>query len=240
MSVTVRLPGSLRDAVGGVTKLAAEGGTLDEIIGDIERRHPGFRSLVVDDAGRIKAYVNVYIGDEDARTHGGLSAPVRDGSEVMVIPAMAGGARPERLLLTPAQRDELVAHAAETTAEVCGVVVGRDDRASRVIRCRNVAEDPRASGGLRRSAETGYVIDPLQLRDIYDEIERTGERVLAYYHSHPAFAEGRPSHTDIRDARASGENAVSLFVIVHGTAVRAFAIDDDAREVPLAILVVAT
>lgn len=143
--------------------------------------------------------------------------------------------RPERLVLTSAQRGELVAHAAETTKEICGVIVGRDDRATRVIRCRNVAEDPRASGGLRRSAETGYVIDPLQLRDIYDEIDRSGERVLAYYHSHPAFAQPRPSYTDIRDARASGENAASLFVVVRGDEVSAFAIDDDARDVALEI-----
>jgi len=92
MAVTVRLPGSLRDAVGGTTKIAATGATVEEVIADIERRHPGFRALVVDDAGRIKTYVNVYVGDEDARAHGGLAAPVRDGSEVMLIPAMAGGA----------------------------------------------------------------------------------------------------------------------------------------------------
>jgi molybdopterin converting factor small subunit len=92
MAVTVRLPGSLRDAVGGTTKIAATGTTLEEIIADIDRRHPGFRSLIVDDAGRIKTYVNVYVGDEDARAHGGLGAAVRDASEVMIIPAMAGGA----------------------------------------------------------------------------------------------------------------------------------------------------
>lgn len=91
MSVTVRLPGSLRDAVGGTTRLAADGSTLGDVIADIDRRHPGFRSLIVDDAGRLKTYVNVYIGDQDARSNGGLGAPVRDGSEVMLIPAMAGG-----------------------------------------------------------------------------------------------------------------------------------------------------
>ena len=91
MSVSVRLPGSLRGAVGGTTKLEAAGATLGDVIADIDRRHPGFRSLIVDDDGRLKTYVNVYIGNEDARSHGGLSAPVRDGSEVMLIPAMAGG-----------------------------------------------------------------------------------------------------------------------------------------------------
>jgi molybdopterin converting factor small subunit len=92
VAVTVRLPGSLRDAVGGTTKVSASGATLGEVLADIDRRHPGFRSLIVDDAGKIKTYVNVYIGDEDARAGGGLSAAVRDGAEVMLIPAMAGGA----------------------------------------------------------------------------------------------------------------------------------------------------
>lgn len=91
MAVTVRLPGSLRDAVGGNTKVRASGATLGDVLADIEKRHPGFRSLVVDEAGDLKTFVNVYIGDEDARAKGGLSASVPDGSEVMVIPAMAGG-----------------------------------------------------------------------------------------------------------------------------------------------------
>jgi len=94
MPVTVRLPGALRDATGGLTKLEASGGTLADIIADIERRHPGFRGRILDEAGRLRTYVNVYIGEDDARSKGGTDAPVPDGSEVMVIPAMAGGAHP--------------------------------------------------------------------------------------------------------------------------------------------------
>ncbi len=93
MPITVRLPGSLRDATGGQTKLVAAGETLRDVIADIERRHPGFRERVVDEKGSLRAYVNVYIGEQDARERGGLAAPVPEGSEVMVIPAMAGGAR---------------------------------------------------------------------------------------------------------------------------------------------------
>ena len=50
-----------------------------------------FRARVLDDSGAIRTYVNVYIGDDDARAKGGTGAAVPDGSEVMVIPAMAGG-----------------------------------------------------------------------------------------------------------------------------------------------------
>jgi molybdopterin synthase sulfur carrier subunit len=91
MSVTVRLPGALGDVTGGKTKLEATGRTLGDVIADIDRRHPGFRGRVLDDAGRLRTYVNVYIGEADARASGGLSAAVPEGSEVMVIPAMAGG-----------------------------------------------------------------------------------------------------------------------------------------------------
>jgi len=91
MPVTVRLPGALRDATGGETKLVAAGGTLREVIADIDRRHPGFASRVLDDKGELRSYVNVYIGEDDARTRGGSAAQVPEGSEVMVIPAMAGG-----------------------------------------------------------------------------------------------------------------------------------------------------
>ena len=92
MAVTVRLPGALRDTTGGQAKIEASGRTLGAVIGDIDRRHPGFRGRVLDDAGRIRTYVNVYIGEDDARTRGGADATVPEGSEVMVIPAMAGGA----------------------------------------------------------------------------------------------------------------------------------------------------
>ena len=143
--------------------------------------------------------------------------------------------RPARLVLSEAQRRELVDHAATTDREVCGVIVGRGERATRVIRCRNVAEDARAAGPLQRAEATGYVIDPLQLRDIFLEIDETGERVLAYYHSHPPHAEPRPSRTDVRDAKGSLQNTASLYVVVHGGAPHPFAIDDDARPVPLVI-----
>ena len=91
MPVTVRLPGALGDATGGQTRLTASGGTLRDVITEIDRRHPGFASRVLDEGGALRSYVNVYIGEDDARSRGGSGALVPDGSDVMVIPARAGG-----------------------------------------------------------------------------------------------------------------------------------------------------
>lgn len=94
MGVLVRLPGPLREAVGGEAKVEVPSGTLAEVFAAIDRRHPGFVSRVLDDSGDLRSYVNVYVGDLDARSSGGLATAVPDGSEVMVIPAMSGGSEP--------------------------------------------------------------------------------------------------------------------------------------------------
>lgn len=92
MSVKVRLPGSLRDATGGETRIEAAGGTLGAVVADLERRYPALQGRILDDRGGLQRYVNVYIGDQDARHAGGADALVADDADVMVIPAMSGGA----------------------------------------------------------------------------------------------------------------------------------------------------
>jgi tRNA 2-thiouridine synthesizing protein A len=92
MSVKVRLPGSLRDATGGVTRIEATGTTLAAVVADLERRFPALEGKILDERGGLQSYLNVYIGDQDARHVGGGSAKVPDDADVMVIPAMSGGA----------------------------------------------------------------------------------------------------------------------------------------------------
>ena len=92
MSVKVRLPGSLRDATGGETRIEAAGGTLAAVVADLERRYPALKGRILDERGGLQSYVNVYIGGTDARHAGGGDALVPDDADVMVIPAMSGGA----------------------------------------------------------------------------------------------------------------------------------------------------
>lgn len=88
---TVRLPGTLREAAGGATRIQASGATLAEVVRDLESRFPDLRGRILDERGELPTYVNVYIGDRDARDSGGPAAPVPANAELMVIPAMSGG-----------------------------------------------------------------------------------------------------------------------------------------------------
>ena len=91
MSVTVRVPTILRTYTGGASEVAVEGGTLAEVVSALESAHPGIAARVLDDEGKLRRFVNVYVGDEDVRFASGLDTPTPAGSTVSVIPAVAGG-----------------------------------------------------------------------------------------------------------------------------------------------------
>jgi sulfur-carrier protein len=91
VSVTVRVPTILRTYTGGAAEVAVEGGTLAEVVGALEEAYPGIGPRVLDDEGRLRRFVNVYIGDEDVRFAEGLQTATPAGSTVSVIPAVAGG-----------------------------------------------------------------------------------------------------------------------------------------------------
>jgi sulfur-carrier protein len=91
MSVTVRIPTILRPYTGGVSEVPADGATLAEVLDALEASHPGIRARVLDEAGKLRRFVNVYVNDDDVRFADGLATPTPDGSSVSVIPAVAGG-----------------------------------------------------------------------------------------------------------------------------------------------------
>ncbi len=91
MSIEVRIPTILRQYTGGEKAVQGEGATLQELIADLESRHPGLRERLVDDKG-LRRFVNVYLNDEDVRFLNGIETPVSDGDSVTVLPAVAGGA----------------------------------------------------------------------------------------------------------------------------------------------------
>jgi molybdopterin synthase sulfur carrier subunit len=95
MAIEVRIPTILRPHTGGEKAVEGEGATLDELLADLDLRHPGLRARVVEEKGgtnQLRRFVNVYLDDEDVRFLGGLSTPVADGATVTILPAVAGGA----------------------------------------------------------------------------------------------------------------------------------------------------
>ncbi len=91
MSATVRIPTILRTYTKGAGEVSAEGSTLTEILDSLEANHPGIRARILDDAGALRRFVNIYVGDEDVRFVGGLAAEIADGAKLSIIPAVAGG-----------------------------------------------------------------------------------------------------------------------------------------------------
>lgn len=88
---TVRIPSVLRKHTDGAAKLAADGGTVGEVLRAAAAAHPGLEEQLFDD-GSVRGYINVYIDDEDIRYVSGLDSPVTPDSEVALMPAVAGGA----------------------------------------------------------------------------------------------------------------------------------------------------
>jgi molybdopterin synthase sulfur carrier subunit len=91
MSVSVRIPTILRTYTGGESEVSATGGTLAEVLDDLDGNYSGIKGRILDEAGDLRRFVNVYIGNEDVRFLDNLATPTPDGTQISVIPAVAGG-----------------------------------------------------------------------------------------------------------------------------------------------------
>lgn len=91
MSVTIRIPTTLRTLSGGASEVQVDGATVGEALGALESAHPGFTERLLDDGGDLRRFVSVFVADDDVRYLQGLDTPVPDGETVAIIPAVAGG-----------------------------------------------------------------------------------------------------------------------------------------------------
>ena len=91
MSVSIRIPTSLRPYTSGASEVSADGATLDDVIDALDGAHPGIKERVLDDQGQIRRFVNVYVNDDDVRFAQGLGTATPDGTSISIIPAVAGG-----------------------------------------------------------------------------------------------------------------------------------------------------
>jgi sulfur-carrier protein len=84
----VRIPTPLRSYTDQQANVTAEGATLDELFWDLDRRYPGLRFRVIDEQGRLRQHMTVFLGDERCRD---LSTPIEGFDEVVIMQALSGG-----------------------------------------------------------------------------------------------------------------------------------------------------
>ncbi|MET0477748.1 MAG: MoaD family protein [Actinomycetota bacterium] len=93
MAVEVRIPTILRKHTGGEKAVEADGDTVRDLLGDLDRRYPGIAGSLLNQDGSLHRFVNVYVNDEDVRFLGALDAKLADGDVVAILPAVAGGGK---------------------------------------------------------------------------------------------------------------------------------------------------
>ena len=91
MAVTVRIPTTLRPLSGGASTVSVEGATLADVLKNLNAAHPGFSDRLLDSAGNLHKFVNVFVAGQDVRFEQGIDTDVADGQEVTILPAVAGG-----------------------------------------------------------------------------------------------------------------------------------------------------
>jgi molybdopterin converting factor small subunit len=87
----VRIPTILRTYTGGASEVTAEGANLRELLDALDSAHPGIKGRVLGDDGKLRRFVNIYVGEEDVRFASGLDTETPAGAQVSIIPAVAGG-----------------------------------------------------------------------------------------------------------------------------------------------------
>ncbi|HAM41122.1 MAG TPA: molybdopterin synthase sulfur carrier subunit [Candidatus Omnitrophica bacterium] len=91
MAVIVRIPTPLQRLTNGQGEVPCAGSTVNDLLADLERRHPGIKERICDESGKLRRFVNVFVNEEDIRFLQGDQTAVKDGDEVSIIPAIAGG-----------------------------------------------------------------------------------------------------------------------------------------------------
>jgi molybdopterin synthase sulfur carrier subunit len=91
MAINLKIPVPLRNLTANQAEVAVEGATVKEILEDLNRKHPGIKDRICDDSGNIRRFVNIYVNEEDIRFLKSGDTAVKDGDDISIIPAIAGG-----------------------------------------------------------------------------------------------------------------------------------------------------
>jgi sulfur-carrier protein len=91
MAKNVRIPTPLRKLTNNEEIVEVKAGTIGEAIVELQSKYPGIKERLVDDNGEVRRFVNVYVNEEDIRFLKNQQTPLKDGDEISIIPAIAGG-----------------------------------------------------------------------------------------------------------------------------------------------------
>ena len=91
MPVLVRIPTPLRTLTKGNAEIQAKGATIDSVVDDLERQFPGLKERLLDETGELRRFINIYVNQEDIRFLQAKKTGLKDGDEVSIVPAIAGG-----------------------------------------------------------------------------------------------------------------------------------------------------
>ena len=92
METKVRIPAPLRKLTKDQSVVESSGGTIEEILSDLEKKYPGIRERICDETGQIRRFINIFLNGEDIRFKEGIKTKIGNDSEISIIPAIAGGA----------------------------------------------------------------------------------------------------------------------------------------------------
>ncbi len=91
MYITVRIPAPLQKLTRNQEEIKLDSSNIKELIESLERDFPGIKERVCDESGKVRKFVNIYVNGEDVRFLQQEATPLKDGDEVSIIPAIAGG-----------------------------------------------------------------------------------------------------------------------------------------------------
>ena len=91
MPKTVRIPTPLRKLTNDAEIVEVDAATIGAAILELQAKYPGFKERLMDEAGEVRRFVNVYVNEEDIRFLQNQQTPLKDGDEISIIPAIAGG-----------------------------------------------------------------------------------------------------------------------------------------------------
>jgi molybdopterin converting factor small subunit len=91
MSVTIQVPTALRSFTEGKREVQVEGATVKAALADLAAKYPDIRQHLFDDAGEVRSFVNIFLGEDNVKSLSGLDTALADGAALMLVPAIAGG-----------------------------------------------------------------------------------------------------------------------------------------------------